>query len=87
MIFLAHYSTFVAASGAHRSSRNRPLGPKMVPKWSRNGLRRLRLGLRFLMTFFASISVQNNLASLIAGGGGHGGMRGGCLMESIESCY
>ena len=37
MIFLAHYSTLVAASGALLSSRNRPLGPKMDPKWSPGG--------------------------------------------------
>ncbi len=37
MIFLAHYSTFVAASGYQRSCRNRPLGPKMGPNWSQNG--------------------------------------------------
>ena len=34
LIFLAHYSTFVAASGAHLSARNQRLGLKMVPKWS-----------------------------------------------------
>ena len=37
MIFLAHYSTFVAASGAHSSCRNQPLGPKMFPTWSQDG--------------------------------------------------
>ena len=37
MIFLAHYHTLAAASGDFLFSRNRPLGPKMVPKWSPGG--------------------------------------------------
>ena len=59
---------------------------KTEPKWSRNGPSDSILDASMFAPMFTSISVQNSRAHLIAGVG-HGGMRGGCLMESIESCF